>query len=106
MPAKSTGKIECLNPNTGGRMNIDGKIYELFSKAIYHTLKKNKQGITYSEIVNGIKERFKEQRTIFKGSVEWYAVTVKHDMVANGVIDTFTEKGRKLHKLKSTPLSK
>ena len=33
-------KVECLNPNTGGRMNIDKKIYDLFSKAIYHTLKK------------------------------------------------------------------
>ena len=106
MSARSTGKVECLNPNTGTRMNIDGEIYELFSKAIYHTLKKNKQGITYTDIVNGIKKRFKEQRTLFKGSVEWYAVTVKHDMVANGVIETFLEKGKKLHKLKSPSLSK
>jgi hypothetical protein len=51
--------------------------------------------------VNGIKQCFKEKKTVFKGSVEWYAVTVKHDMVANGVIETFTEKGKKLHKLKS-----
>ncbi len=33
-------KVECLNPNTGGKMNIDKGTYDLFSKAIYHTLKK------------------------------------------------------------------
>jgi hypothetical protein len=27
--------------------------------------------------VNGIKQCFKEKKTVFKGSVEWYAVTVK-----------------------------
>lgn len=106
MPAKSTRKIECLNPNTGRKMKIDASIYELFSKTIYHTLKKNKQGITYTDIVSGVKQCFKEQRTTFKGSAAWYAVTVKNDMEANGVIETITEKGKKLHRLKSTALSK
>jgi hypothetical protein len=43
---------------------------------------------------------FQEQKPIFKGSIEWYAVTVKHDMEASGVIESFTEKGKKLHPLK------
>jgi len=103
MLTKSTAKIECLNPNTGGKMNIDASIYDLFSKAIYHTLKTNKQGITYTDIVSGIKKCFKEKQTIFKGSVEWYAVTIKNDMVAKGIIGTFTEKGKKLHRLTSLP---
>ena len=30
----SPQKVECLNPNTGGHMNIDKNIYDLFSKAI------------------------------------------------------------------------
>src|SRR6476646_6841724 len=102
MPAKSTGKIECLNPNTGGKMNIDAKVYDLFSKAIYHTLKKNKQAITYTDIVSGVKQCFKEQRSTFTGSVEWYTVNIKNDMVEKAVIQTFLEKGKKLHKLKST----
>jgi hypothetical protein len=91
-------KIECLNPNTGGRMNIDKKTYELFSKAIYHTLKKN-QPLTYTQIVEGIEDCFKQQKTKFDGSVSWYAVTVKHDMHARGIIDVFTEKGKKLHRI-------
>ena len=100
MTTKKTAKIECLNPNTGRKMKIDGKIYEIFSKAIYHTLKKNKEGITYTDIVNGVKKCFKEERTAFKGSIGWYAVTVKHDMEATGAIESFTEKGKKLHRLK------
>lgn len=91
-------KIECLNPNTGGRMNIDKKIYDLFSKAIYHTLKK-KQPLSYTQIVESIYDRFKQQKTKFEGSVSWYAVTVKHDMHARGFIEVFTEKGKKLHRL-------
>jgi len=106
MPARSIGKIECLNPNTGGKMNIDTTVYGLFSRAIYHTLKKSKQGVSYTDIVSGVKQCFKEERTTFQGSVEWYAVTVKNDMVAKGVIETFMEKGKKLHRLKSTSLSK
>jgi hypothetical protein len=100
MPAKISDKIECLNPNTGGKMKIDAEIYESFSKAIYHILKQNKTPITYTEIVNGIKKCFKENKTKFKGSVPWYAVTVKHDMVANNIIETWMEKGTRLHRLK------
>src|SRR6187551_1681578 len=100
MPAKAASqKIECLNPNTGGRMNIDKKTYDLFSKAIYHILKKN-QPLTYSQIVEGIYDCFKQEKTKFEGSVSWYAVTVKHDMHARGVIEVFTEKGKKLHRIK------
>ena len=68
-------KIECLNPNTGGKMNLDKKVYELFSQAIYHTLKKN-QPLTYTQIVEGIHKCFKQQKTKFDSSVSWYAVTV------------------------------
>jgi hypothetical protein len=99
MPARTSEKVECLNPNTGGNMNIDKRTYDLFSKAIYHTLKKN-QPLTYTQIVEGIEDCFKQQKTKFDGSVSWYAVTVKHDMNARGVIEVFTEKGRKLHRLK------
>ena len=48
-----TGKVEIRNPNTGRTMNIDKSVYDLFSKAIYHTLKKNK-ALTFTEIVEGV----------------------------------------------------
>jgi hypothetical protein len=100
MKKKRAEKVECLNPNTGRKMNVDSGTYELFSKAIYHTLKKEKEGISYTDIVRGIKKCFKDQKTIFKGAIEWYAVTIKNDMEATGVIETFKEKGKKLHRLK------
>ncbi|HVF96369.1 MAG TPA: hypothetical protein VM871_03565 [Flavisolibacter sp.] len=46
---------ECLNPNRGGRMNIDKSTYDLFSKAIYHTLKKE-GAITFTQIIDGVRD--------------------------------------------------
>ena len=94
-------KTECRNPNTGRSISIDSGVYELFSKAIYDTLKKEKNGITYTELVSGIKKRLSDKKNPFKGSIGWYAVTVKHDMVANHIIETWIENGTRLHALKS-----
>lgn len=92
-------KVEILNPNTGRRMNIDQTTYDLFSKAIYHTLKAGKL-LTFTQIVEGVYNCFREQKIKFEGSVEWYTISVKHDMHAKGIIEVSTEKGKKLHSLK------
>jgi hypothetical protein len=98
-----SGKIECINPNTDHKMNIDKDIYDLFSRAIYHTLKTNTQGISFSELVKGVKKWFKEQNASFKGSVDWYTITVKYDMEAKGLIEVSVAKGKKLNRLTSNP---
>ncbi len=101
MPAtKPAAKVECINPNTGGRMNIDAATYELFSNAIYHTLKEKKEPLTFTQIVDGIKECLRQQKTNFAGSVEWYAITIKNDLQSKGVVEAFTAKGKKLHRIK------
>jgi hypothetical protein len=100
MPAKPKQSVETLNPNTGRRMKIDAATYEVFSKAIYHTLKQSKAGISFTDLAKGVTKCFKENKTKFKGSIGWYAVTVKNDMESNGVIEAFFEKGRKLNRLK------
>jgi hypothetical protein len=81
-------------------MKVDADIYDLFSKAIYHTLKKETEGISYTNIVSGVKKCFKDMKTTFNGSIEWYTVTVKLDMEATGLIESFIEKGKKVHRLK------
>lgn len=92
-------KVECLNPNTGGKMNIDKGIYDTISKAIYHTLKK--QGaVTFTELQEGVEKCLKEQKTKFEGNIGWYSVTVKNDMEARGIIEAIKEKGKKLNRLK------
>jgi hypothetical protein len=101
MPSSAPQKVEILNPNTGRGIKIDKNVYDLFSKAIYHTLKSKKE-LTYTELVDGVNECFKKQKTKFDGSVGWYTVSVKHDMHARGVIEVFTDKGKKLHRLKKS----
>jgi hypothetical protein len=95
---KPAGKVACLNPATGGRINIDADTYGLFSKAIYHSLMGNKR-LTFTQMVEGVQNCFQQQSTTFSGSVSWYTVTVKNDMQAKGIISVFTEKGKKLHRL-------
>ena len=98
MPTTKSPTVECLNPNTGRRMNIEKTTYELFSKAIYHLVKSGK-AITFTQIVGGVEDCFKKNKIKFNGAVGWYAVTVKNDMHARGILKVFTEKGRKLHSL-------
>jgi hypothetical protein len=99
MAAKTVApKVECLNPNTGGSMQIDKATYDLFSKAIRQALGVNRQ-LTFTELAEDISARFKKQKANFKGSVGWYTVTVKHDLQARGIIEVIINKGRKLHRL-------
>ena len=101
MPAKSTPrKVECLNPNTGRTMNIDKGIYDLISRAIRQSLKQG-QPLTFSQMVESIHDYIKREKIKFEGSVDWYAISVKHDMHARGMIEVVTEKGKKLHRLRN-----
>lgn len=92
-------KVECINPNTGRKMNVDKGIYDTISKAIYHTLK-NEGAITFTYLQEGVEKCLKEQKIKFEGNVGWYTVTIKHDMHARGAIEVITEKGKKFHQLK------
>jgi hypothetical protein len=93
-----THRTECLNPNTGGRMSIDKEIYDLFAKAIKQTLK-DKKALTFSEMVEGIKNYLSSNKIKFSKSVGWYAVTVKNDLEVRKEIEAYIEKGKKLHRL-------
>ncbi len=97
-PAKAKEKIEVENPNTGRRMQIDADTWDLFSRAIKHSLK-NGKSLTYTEMVEGIYEYLKKNKIKFTQSVEWYAVTVKHDLHVKKILKVYTEKGKKLHQL-------
>ena len=98
--AKKTDKVEVANPNTGRHMQIDAETWNLFSRAIKESLKGGKT-LTYTEMVEGIHDYLKKNKIKFNQSVEWYAVTVKHDLHVRKIIDVYTEKGKKLHRLAS-----
>ena len=95
-PPKDT--IECGNPNTGRRIQIDASTWKLFSTAIKESLK-GKKALTYTEMVEGIHQYLKKNKIKFNQSVEWYAITVKHDLHVRGIIKVYEEKGKKLHEL-------
>ena len=84
-------------------MQINAETWELFNNAIKHSLKGGK-ALTYTEMVEGIREYLRKNKINFPQSVEWYAVTVKHDLHVRGILKVFTEKGRKLHMLNKEAL--
>ncbi len=96
---KPQNKTECVNPNSGSKLNIDTETYQLFRTAIKQTLAVGK-AITYTELVEGIKIYLKSKKIIFKKSVGWYTVIVKNDLEVKKIIETYAEKGIKLHRLK------
>lgn len=101
MPATTqpAAKVKCLNPNTGGCLHIDAATHQLFSKAIYHSLAGGNK-LSFAQLVENVHRYLAKQKTAFSGSVEWYAITVKNDMEAHGIIESFTQKGKKLNALK------
>lgn len=48
--ARPASNVERINPNTGGRMNIDASTYSLFSNVINHTSQGDVQ-LTSTQIV-------------------------------------------------------
>jgi len=93
---KTVNKVEMTNPRTGSKMNIDADTWILFNRAITDVLSGGKS-LTYTEITAGVKKFITKNKI---PSVSWYAVSVKLDMETRGMIEAFTEKGKKLHRLK------
>ena len=96
---KTAEKVQLLHPEGKNAPAISKEIYTLFENAILETLKSN-PGITYTDIAKGVHHYFSDSGINFKGSVEWYAVTVKMHLDATGIIESYLEKGKKLHRIK------
>jgi hypothetical protein len=94
--AKST---KLTHPKSKREMNIDAAIYEPFKAAIIQSLKGSK-GKTYTELNDSVAGIIKKKIPGFKGSVSWYTITVRLDLENRGLVETFTEKGKKLNRLK------
>ncbi|HSF45057.1 MAG TPA: hypothetical protein VLA58_03575 [Chitinophagaceae bacterium] len=91
-------KITCLNPNTGSSLKIDAGTYNVIHDAITSSLSTG-HAITYTELVDRIRQYLKKKKIQFAGSISWYTVIVKHDMQSRGQLEVFTKQGKKLHKL-------
>jgi len=96
--AKAT-KSTTTHPRTGREMKIDGAIYEPIKTAILQSLKGSK-GKTFTDLSDDVVKIIKKKMPEFKKSIPWYTISILLDLQTRGVVETFTEKGKKLNRLK------
>ena len=52
--------------------------------------------------LKNLKKYFKKNKIKFEGAVDWFGISVKNHLEARGVVESFTEKGKKLNRLKKS----
>ena len=97
--AVRAGKTTVTHPFTGTERKFDSAIYEPVKAAIIQSLKGSK-GKSFTELSDDVVKIIKKKLPGFKGSVPWYTISVRLDLETRGVVETFTEKGKKLNRLK------
>ena len=92
-------RFQCLHPKGKHAPSISIDTYTLFEKAIIEILKQ-KQPIAFYELVEEIEKYFKKHKIKFVGAIDWFGISIKNHLEAIGIIESYTEKGRKLNRLK------
>ena len=95
--AKATRSMT-THPRSGREMKIDTAIYESFQSAILQSLK-GSRGKTFSELTEAVAKIIRRKKPGFKRSIPWYTISVRLDLETRGIVETFTEKGKKLNRL-------
>ena len=99
MANKRPDKTTTTHPRTQREMKIDAVIYEPFKAAILQSLKGSK-GKTFSALTDDTARIIKKKIPGFKGSIPWYTISIRLDLERRGMIETFTEKGKRLNRLR------
>lgn len=97
--AKATKKIIVTHPATGTERQFDASIYEPVKAAIIKSLKGSK-GKTFTELTDDVVKTIRKQFPDFSKSIPWYTISIRLDLEARGIVETFVEKGKKLNRLK------
>lgn len=98
--AKSISKkTTTTHPRTRRQMKMDAAIYTPFRAAILQSLK-GSNGKTFTELTDDVVKIIRKKMPGFKGSIPWYTISIRLDLETQGVVETFTEKGKKLNRLK------
>ena len=92
-------KITVTHPITRTERKFDAVIYEKFKTAIIKSLK-NSKGKTFTQLSDDVRKIIPQMMPGFNGSVPWYTISVRLDLETRGIVETFTEKGQKLNRLK------
>ena len=96
-------KITTTHPRTGSQFTIDSGIYKAFKAAILQSLKGSK-GKTLTDLTDDVVKIIKKKMPGFKKSIPWYTISVRLDLETREIVETFTEKGKKLNMLSPHPL--
>lgn len=91
-------KVTTTHPRTGSQFAIDTAIYEPFKAAILQSLKESK-GKTFTDLTDDVVKIIKKKMPDFKKSIPWYTISIRLDLETRGLVETFTEKGKKLNRL-------
>ncbi len=86
------------HPRTGRERKLDAGIYDPIKAAILKSLKGSK-GKTWTALSDEVVTIIKKKMPGFKGSIPWYTISVRLDLETRGIVETFTEKGKKLNRL-------
>ncbi len=98
--AAQEDKIQLQHPQPGkAAPRIARAKYDLVRAAILDALEPRADGLTYSELVEAVRERIPQAQLEELGSLEWYTVSVKLDLEARGEIERVpTPKGRRVRR--------
>jgi len=97
--ATGSRKTTTTHPRTGNQFSIDAAIYDPFKKAILQSLKGSK-GKTFTELKDDVATIIRGKIPSFTKSIPWYTISVRLDLETKGIVETFTERGKKLNRLK------
>lgn len=92
-------KTTTTHPRTKREMNMDAETHKRIKAAILQSLK-GSNGKTFTELSDDVVKIIKKTWPQFKGSIPWYTISVKLDLETRGIVETFTEKGKRLNRLR------
>mgnify|MGYP006388252415 CR=1 FL=1 len=101
--AVKSNKIIVTHPVSGTERKFDAVIYEPVKAAILQSLKGSK-GKTFTELTDDVVKIIKKKMPGFTKSIPWYTISIRLDLETRGIVETFTEKGKKLNRLSTHPL--
>ncbi|MEQ1675744.1 MAG: hypothetical protein ABL876_03510 [Chitinophagaceae bacterium] len=92
-------KTIVTHPVTGTERKFDAAIYDPVKSAILQSLKGSK-GKKFTELTDDVVKIIRKKMPGFKKSIPWYTISIRLDLETRGIVETFTEKGKKMNRLK------
>jgi len=91
--------IIVTHPVTGTQRKFDAAIYEPVKAAILQSLR-GSEGKSFTELVDDVVKTIRKKMPEFNKSIPWYTISIRLDLEARGMVETFIEGGKKKNRLK------